>query len=111
LRSTIANWKGDVIKLEDWGPKKLGYVIRKNIEGRYFLLDYLAIADLVREIERNLRLHDQILKFQTVKVNDRVSSETAPAGKTAKISEPSFPPEGPRKEEQEKAQTEGAEGK
>jgi small subunit ribosomal protein S6 len=111
LRSTIANWKGDVIKLEDWGTKKLGYEIRKNIQGRYFLLDYRAVADLVRELERNLRLNDQILKFQTVKVNDRVSSEAAPGGKVAKISEPSFPPEGPRAEEQEKAPTEGGEGK
>jgi small subunit ribosomal protein S6 len=111
LRSTIANRKGDVIKLEDWGMKKLGYEIRKNVQGRYFLLDYLAVADLVREIERNLRLNDQILKFQTVKVNDRVSSEAAPAGKAAQISEPPLSPEGARKEEQDKAQTGGGEGK
>jgi len=56
-------------------------------------------------------LNDQILKFQTVRVNDRVSSEAAPAGKVAKISEPPFAPEGLRTEEQEKAQTEGGEGK
>jgi small subunit ribosomal protein S6 len=118
LRSTIANWKGDVIKLEDWGTKKLSYEIRKNSRGRYFLLDYLAAADLVRELERNLRLHDQVLKFQTVRVNDRVSSEAAktlkqaaPAEKVAKISEGPLPPEGRRMEEQERAETEGGEGK
>ncbi len=118
LRSTITDWKGDVIKLEDWGTKKLSYEIRKNSRGRYFLLDYLAVADLVRELERNLRLNDRILKFQTVKVNDRVSSEAAktlkeaaPAEKVAKISEGPLPPEGRRTEEQEKAQTEGGEGK
>ena len=118
LRSTVANWKGDVIKLEDWGTKKLGYEIHKNSRGRYFLLDYLAVADLVRELERNLRLNDQILKFQTVKVNDRVSSEAAKtlkeaagAEKVAKISEPPLPPEGPMTEEQEQAETEGGEGK
>jgi small subunit ribosomal protein S6 len=109
LRSTIANWKGNVIKLEDWGTKKLSYEIRKNSRGRYFLLDYLAVADLVRELERNLRLNDRILKFQTVKVNDSVSSEAAktlkeaaPAEKVAKISEGPLPPERRRTEEQEK---------
>jgi small subunit ribosomal protein S6 len=118
LRSTVATWKGDIIKLEDWGTKKLGYEILKNSRGRYFLLDYLAAADLVRELERNLRLNDRILKFQTVKVDERISSdaaktskEAAPAEKIAKISEPPLPPEGPRTEGREKAETEGGEGR
>jgi small subunit ribosomal protein S6 len=85
LRSTITAMEGDAIKLEDWGSRKLGYEIGRNSRGRYFLLDYLAGSDLVREIERNLRLNDQVLKFQTVKVTDRVSPETA---KTLKMEAP-----------------------
>jgi small subunit ribosomal protein S6 len=85
LRSTITAMKGDAIKLEDWGARKLGYEIGKNSRGRYFLLDYLAGSDLVREIERNLRLNDRVLKFQTVKISDRVSPEAA---KTLKMEEP-----------------------
>lgn len=118
LRSTIADWKGEIIKLEDWGMKKLGYEIHKNSRGRYFLLDYVAVPDLVREIERNFRLNDQVLKFQTVKVNDRVSSqavkplnEAAPAEKVAKKSEPPPPLEEPRAEKEERAAPEGGEGK
>ena len=118
LRSTVATWKGDVIKLEDWGTKKLGYDIHKNSRGRYFLLEYLAAADLVRELERNLRLNDRILKFQTVKVDERISSDAAktskeatPPEKIAKISEPPLPPEAPRTEGREKAETEGGEGR
>ena len=116
LRSTVATWKGDIIKLEDWGTKKLGYEIHKNSRGRYFLLEYLAVADLVRELERNLRLNDRILKFQTVKVDERISSdapkaikEAGSAEKISKISEPPFPPEGPGTEGPEKAATEGGE--
>ena len=118
LRSTVATLKGDIIKLEDWGTKKLGYAIHKNSRGRYFLLDYLAVADLVRELERNLRLNDRVLKFQTVKVDERSSSEAAktpkegtPPEKIVKISEPPITPEGPRTEEREKAKTEGGEVK
>jgi small subunit ribosomal protein S6 len=118
LRSTVATWKGDVIKLEDWGTKKLGYDIHKNSRGRYFLLEYQAAADLVRELERNLRLNDRILKFQTVKVDERISSEAAktpkeaaPAEKITKITEPPLAPEGPGPEGPEKAATEGGEGR
>ena len=118
LRSTVAAWKGDVIKLEDWGTKKLGYEIRKNSRGRYFLLEYSAAADLVRELERNLRLNDRILKFQTVKVDERISAEAAktskeavPAEKTSRIASPPIPPEGPGTEGPEKATAEGGEGR
>ena len=118
LRSTVAAWKGDVIKLEDWGTKKLGYEIRKNSRGRYFLLEYSAAADLVHELERNLRLNDRILKFQTVKVDERISSEAAktpkeaaPAEKITKITESPIAPGGPGTEGPEKAATEGGEGR
>ena len=118
LRSTVAAWKGDIIKLEDWGTKKLGYEIHKNSRGRYFLLEYLAAADLVRELERNLRLNDRILKFQTVKVDEGISSDGAKTSKEArttekitKISEPPLPPEGPATEGPEKAAMEGGEGR
>ena len=116
LRSTVATLKGDIVKLEDWGTKKLGYAIHKNSRGRYFLLDYLAAADLVRELERNLRLNDRVLKFQTVKVDERSSAEAAktpkegtPPEKIVRIGEPPVTPEGPRTEEPEKAKTEGGE--
>jgi len=118
LRSTVATLKGDVIKLEDWGTKKLGYAIHKNSRGRYFLLEYLAAADLVRELERNLRLNDRILKFQTVKVDERISSDAAktpkeasPAEKIIKSSEPTLAVQGPGPEGPEKAATEGGEGR
>jgi small subunit ribosomal protein S6 len=118
LRSTIASLKGEIIKLEDWGAKKLGYEIRKNSRGRYYLLDYLAAPALVREVERNLRLNDQVLKFQTVKISDRVSpemarnwKEAAQAEKGVAVSERTPPPEEQMKQEQEKAETEGGEAK
>jgi small subunit ribosomal protein S6 len=116
LRSTVATLKGDIVKLEDWGTKKLGYAIQKNSRGRYFMLDYLAAADLVRELERNLRLNDRVLKYQTVKVDERSSQEAAKTPKEGsapekivRIGEPPVTPEGPRTEEHEKVKTEGGE--
>jgi small subunit ribosomal protein S6 len=118
LRSTIASLKGDILKLEDWGAKKLGYEIRKSTRGRYYLLDYLAAPDLVREVERNLRLNDKVLKFQTIKVSDRVSpevarnlKEAAQAEKGGAVNERTSPPEEQMEQEQEKAEPGGGEEK
>ena len=118
LRSTITAMKGDAIKLDDWGSRKLGYEIGRNSRGRYFLLDYLAGSDLVREIERNLRLNDRVLKFQTVKVTDRVSPETAktlkmeaPGEKVVKVIERPSTLDEKMKADDEKAESQEGEGK
>jgi hypothetical protein len=61
-------------------------------------------------------LNDRVLKFQTVKVDERTASgaaktskEATPPEKIVKISEPPGAPEGPRTQEREKAKTEGGE--
>ena len=84
VRSIVASFKGEIVKMEDWGLRKLSYPIHKSSRGRYFLVDYLAEAPaLVRELERTLRLNDGVLKFLTVKTSDRVTSEQIQALKAA----------------------------
>ena len=73
INSILTSYKGELIKLDDWGIRKLTYEIRKNSRGRFFLMDYAAGTDLIRELERNLRLHDRVLRFQTVKIGDQVT--------------------------------------
>jgi small subunit ribosomal protein S6 len=100
LQSILTQWNGELIKLDDWGVRKLGYEIRKNGRGRYFLLDYAADSTLVREIERNFLYNERVLKFQTVKVSDHLSAEIiktlkeeALAQKAPKAGEPNPPQE------------------
>jgi small subunit ribosomal protein S6 len=92
VRSIVASFKGEFVKLEDWGLRKLSYQIRKSSRGRYFLVDYLAEAPaLVRELERTLRLNDGVLKFLTVKTSDRVTSEQILALKAASLADKTLP--------------------
>ena len=92
VSSIMVSLKGEKIKLEDWGLKKLGYELGKNTRGHYFLLEYLGAADLVRELERNLRLNDRVLKFQTVRIQKQGSPEAEKevglSEKGKKINEP-----------------------
>jgi len=63
---------GEMLVSEDWGKRKLAYPIRKHIRGHYIYLNYCGPAALVAEVERNLGLEDQLLRFLTVKIEDDV---------------------------------------
>ena len=61
---------GAVRKREYWGLRSLAYRIKKNRKGHYMLLGLDANASFVSEMERLLRLNEDILRFMTLRVND-----------------------------------------
>jgi small subunit ribosomal protein S6 len=61
---------GNVAKREYWGLKSLSYRVRKNRKGHYTLLNIDAPAPAVIEMERNMRLHEDVLRQLTVKVEE-----------------------------------------
>lgn len=66
---------GVVVKIDEWGSKRLAYPIKKNDYGFYVLMDYCGGAEIIAEIERELKLDDRVLKYQTVKLEDSVDPE------------------------------------
>lgn len=93
INSILISYKGDLIKWEDWGVKKLTYEIRKNSRGRFFLMDYIAGKEMIRELERNLRLNDRVLRFQTIKIGAQISPEAIQTLKDAAKVEKTKPSE------------------
>ena len=67
--------KGVIIKTREWGKQRLAYDIRKFDKGSYVYMEYCANAGLTAELERALKLDDKILKYQTVKLADKVDPE------------------------------------
>jgi len=61
---------GAVRKREYWGLRSLAYRIKKNRKGHYMLLGLDANAAFVTEMERQLRLNEDILRFMTLRVTD-----------------------------------------
>ena len=61
---------GEVLKTEIWGLKTLTYRIRKNRKGHYVLTNVSAPAGAIAELERNLRLHEDVLRYLTVRVDE-----------------------------------------
>ena len=73
----ISKQHGSLTRVENWGYRKLAYPVRKHARGVYVYLKYVGDGALVTELERNLRLQDAVLKFQTVKIG-KVAGTEAP---------------------------------
>jgi small subunit ribosomal protein S6 len=60
---------GTVGKIESWGLKTLAYKIKKNRKGHYVLFNLDAPAAAVAEMERNMSINEDVLRFMTVRVD------------------------------------------
>jgi len=66
FKSIIAT-DGEVLKVDEWGNRKLAYEIEKVKEGYYVLVDFNAAADLPAELERNFRITDSVMRFMVIR--------------------------------------------
>ena len=72
LKTVITHAGGTVDKTEKWGVRKLAYRVLKHKEGQYILLQFTAKPETVKEIERRLRVADLVLKFLTVRIDEKL---------------------------------------
>jgi small subunit ribosomal protein S6 len=66
---------GDIVKVEDWGIKRLAYLVKKKDKGRYMLLDYVGTPALIYEMERQMKISEEVMKFLSLKLEDNVDLE------------------------------------
>ena len=85
---------GEIEKVDEtWGKRRLAYAIDYKTEGWYVLVNFKAPADLPRELERNLQINENVLRYLVVKLEEkrsavkpravRPASETVPAEENA----------------------------
>ncbi len=65
FKGVIAS-EGEVVNVDEWGVRKLAYEIEKVKEGYYVLIDFKASPELPRELERNFRIADDVIRFVVV---------------------------------------------
>ena len=88
---------GKVEKVEEWGKRRLAYTINYKTEGYYVLVNFTANAELPREIERVMQINESILRYLTVKVEEKRSNvkprpvRVAPAAEEAPAAEATAP--------------------
>jgi small subunit ribosomal protein S6 len=72
LKHIITDGKGTIDKVDNWGIRKLAYRVAKYNEGRYVLIQFSSGPELVHELERRMRVSDQVIKFITVRTDERM---------------------------------------
>ena len=68
--TVLADNGGKVVDSEYWGVKTMAYKINKNRKGHYAFLRTDAPAGAVQEMERLMRLHDDVMRVLTIKVDE-----------------------------------------
>jgi small subunit ribosomal protein S6 len=86
IRGIIETGGGTLLKVDNWGKRKLAYEVQKQMKGIYLFFSYLGSAGLVEEVERNLRLSDPVIRFYSVKVAENVD----PATRKTEVTDESF---------------------
>ena len=66
----IADQGGEVKKREYWGLRNLAYRMNKNRKGHYVLFNIDAPAPAIAELERTMRINEDVLRYLTVRVNE-----------------------------------------
>jgi len=80
----IAAQGGMLVGVDEWGRKKLAYKIKSASRGYYVLADFAGTPETVKELERNFRIDDRIVRFLTSKKSDQVNLEALQAEIEAK---------------------------
>lgn len=61
---------GKVTKRENWGLRNLAFKVKKNRKGHYILFNIDAPPAAIAEMERNMRIHEDVLRYMTVRVEE-----------------------------------------
>ncbi len=67
---------GEVLKREDWGSKKLAYPIGKSFRGTYVNYDFVGTPASVAEMERLMRIDDNVLRYLVVRTDESAEGIT-----------------------------------
>jgi small subunit ribosomal protein S6 len=70
FEKNVTDGGGEVVSTEKMGRRRLAYTVRKFNDGLYVLMTIIAPGPLVGEIERRLRVSEQVIKFITVRIDE-----------------------------------------
>jgi small subunit ribosomal protein S6 len=83
----IAGQGGTLVGVEEWGRRKLAYKIEGALRGYYIIADFAGLPGAVKELERNYRIDDRVIRYLTTKKADQVDLAALQAEIAAKAQE------------------------
>ncbi len=77
LSDVITREGGEILAVDHWGMRDLAYPVRKQMRGYYVRFEYMAPSPLVAELERVIRIQDDIFKFISVRLDEKQNAAPA----------------------------------
>ena len=68
-KALIERFGGQITNVDDWGKKRLAYEIQKMREGFYYFIQFDANADCPAEIEKRVRITDNVIRYLIVRAD------------------------------------------
>lgn len=113
-KGVIESFGGKVGRVENWGLKSLTYRIKKNRKAHYALMDIDAPAAAVHEVERQMRINEDVLRYMTIAVEAHEEGPSAMMQKRDRDDRPrrdgDRPDRGPREDRGPRSPREGGFG-
>ncbi len=72
VKGVVTAGGGKVEKVDKWGVRKLAYRVEKRSEGFYILIQFDAAPTVVKEVERRMRVTDMVMKWITVRIDEKL---------------------------------------
>jgi small subunit ribosomal protein S6 len=79
IKNIIEGMGGKIMKVDNWGKRRLAYEVAKERKGIYLYWQYLAQPGVVEETERNLRMLDSVIRYLTTKVDENIDVAARPS--------------------------------
>lgn len=76
-KGVIETFGGNVGRIENWGLRSLTYRIKKNRKAHYVLMDIDAPAPAIHEVERQMRINEDVLRYMTITVEKHEDGPSA----------------------------------
>lgn len=91
LNGIVESFKGETLKQDDWGTRRLAYPINKKVSAFYTFLYYTGERGVVEEVERNIKIFDGVLRHMTTICTAEIKAKAAAA--PAQEEAPAIPPD------------------
>lgn len=95
FKSVLEANGGSIAKIENWGLKTLPYRVNKNRKAHYALMNIDAPSAAISEMERQMRIHEDVLRYMTIRVEEH---EEGPSAMLRKSDRDDRRPRGPRED-------------
>lgn len=70
VQDTITRIGGTISKVDEWGKRALAYEVKHQREGYYVVVDFEADPAQVKELDRVIKIHEEIIRHLIVKLDD-----------------------------------------